>query len=39
MKTEKRIFDFEELLNHSLEAAKRSLENTRLKLEAMRNAT
>jgi len=34
----KKIFDFEELLNHSLEAAKRSLENTRLKLEAMRNA-
>ncbi len=34
----KKIFDFEELLSHSLEAAKRSLENTRQKLEAMRNA-
>lgn len=34
----KKIFDFEELLSHSLEVAKRSLENTRQKLKAMRNA-
>jgi len=34
----KKIFDFEELLKHSLEAARRSLENTRTKIEAMRNA-
>ncbi|HPC36351.1 MAG TPA: DegV family protein [Candidatus Marinimicrobia bacterium] len=34
----KKIFDFQELLNRSLEAARRSLENTRTKIEAIRNA-
>jgi len=34
----KKIFDFHELLNHALEVAKRSLETTRTKIEAMRNA-
>lgn len=34
----KKIFDFQELLNHALEVAKRSLEATRSKIEAMRNA-
>lgn len=32
------ISDFEELLSHSLEAAKKSLEKTRYKIEAMRHA-
>lgn len=32
------IHDFEELLTHSLEAAKKSLEKTRTKIEAMRHA-
>ena len=34
----KKIFDFQELLNHSLEVARHSLEKTRTKIEAMRNA-